>query len=80
MSVLATQEDRELRIQPDWCSSSSTAPSKAQFPLGPQLRLRGALIEARGGRRIASGLEGLVTVPLRSHANASLFWIILLLV
>jgi len=32
MSVLATQEDREIRIQGDGLSSSSTAPSKAQFP------------------------------------------------
>jgi len=74
MSVLATQEDRQLESA-ERRSSSSTAPENA-VPLGPQQRLQ----SKRGIRRIASGLEGPATVPLRSCANASLFCIMLLLV
>src|SRR5712691_3714548 len=58
-------KDRELESA-ERRSSSSTAP-KSAVPLGPQQRL-----QSKGGaRRIASGLEGPATVPLRSRANAS---------
>src|SRR6185312_3348591 len=50
MSVLAIQEDRELRIQTDRLGSSSTVPQKS-VPVGPQLRLRAPSIQARSQYR-----------------------------
>jgi hypothetical protein len=53
-------------------SSSSTAPESPVLPARS--------IRTQGARRIASSLQRPVTVPLRSRANASPFWIMLLLV
>jgi hypothetical protein len=51
-SVLATQEDREHRIQADW-RNSSTAVSKAQCP-EPSTADARAFNPSEGGRRVAS--------------------------
>jgi hypothetical protein len=76
MSVLASHEVREHRIQAEWRSSSV----KRALSLSPQLRLRALSTQAKQAHGRVRPRGDWAQVPLRSRGNASPFSIISLLV